>query len=191
MIRTGGNGASTPIQRDHLIVANCVTQGAIITVPTRIQLLFQTYFGKGIDPLLNSRQVWRFADTMQAIVLLLRMHWLFRVEGKHAVATATARALRCTPSTQREVDQSGIDPWELACAAWRAKRLLPLRSTCLQTALVIERLFRARGLTATVRIGVSENVPTAHAWNEVGDLVLDDQRLAPHFTAFQLEPRSK
>jgi hypothetical protein len=127
----------------------------------------------------------RAIDTLHAVLLLLRVHWLYRVRGSRAVALATSQAMGTKPSTQPEADRAGVDIWGTARAVWRAKKVVPLHSTCLQTALAMEQLFRTKGLHAAVRIGVNENLANAHAWVEIGNFVLDDQRIASAFVAVE------
>lgn len=124
--------------------------------------------------------------------MLLSIQWLYRVRGQRAVARVTRDAMRVSPSLQSDVDARGVDTWHTARAVWRAKRWLPFHSTCLQTALATQRLFAAKGLQATVRVGVADVSAEAHAWAEIGNFILDDQRIAGRFSAFELEtePRS-
>ena len=126
----------------------------------------------------------RAADTLRASWYLLRLHWLFRTGGQRAVARVTADAMRSVPSSQDLVERRGVDAWHSGRSVWRAKRLFPVHSTCLQTALATQMLFGSKGLSATVRVGVASAGAEAHAWAEVGDFVLDDQRLSSKFTAF-------
>jgi len=126
----------------------------------------------------------RAADTLRASWYLLRLHWLFRAGGQREVAHATAEAMRVWPSSQQLVDGRGVDAWHVGRAVWRAKRLFPLHSTCLQTALATQMLFASKSLDAAVRVGVAGVGAEAHAWAEIGDFVLDDQRLSGNFVAF-------
>jgi|GEM_PF-2978939 len=126
----------------------------------------------------------RAADTVRAALLLVRIHLLFRFGGRAAVARATAEAMRTTPATQAELDARGVDAWHTARAVWRARRLLPLRSKCLHTALALRALFLHKGCPAVVRVGVRSAGEDAHAWVEIGDFVLDDQGLSEHFQPF-------
>jgi hypothetical protein len=84
------------------------------------------------------------------------------------------------------VDATGVLPWHVARAVWRAKRWLPFHCTCLQTALATQMALDARGISSVVRVGVHSTEADAHAWVEVGDFVLDDQRIASRFSAFEL-----
>jgi len=94
--------------------------------------------------------------------------------------------MRRTPATQDELDARNIQAWQVARAAWRAKRWLPVHSTCLQTALATQMLFDRHGVSSVVRVGVQAVEADAHAWVEVGDFVLDDQRIASRFSAFEV-----
>lgn len=145
--------------------------------------------GRGAS--VNTVKFERAVDTMRALLLLARVHWLFRRKGQRGVARATAQAMRKTPSTQGEVDQLGVDAWHVARAVWRAKKLLPMHSTCLQTALATEQLFRAKGLSAAVLVGINQHMPNAHAWIEIGDFLLDDQGITSIFSAFDLDARGR
>ena len=51
-------------------------------------------------------------------------------------------------------------------------------------------LFAAKGVDAALRIGVGSVAADAHAWVEVGDFVLDDQRISAQFKAFAPPVRS-
>ena len=133
----------------------------------------------------------RALDTVRAAWMLLGIQWLYRVRGQRAVAKATNRAMRVAPSPQSDVDARGVDTWQTARAVWRAKRWLPFHSTCLQTALATQKLFEAKGLRATVRVGVADISADAHAWAEIGTFILDDQRIASRFSAFELEPETR
>jgi hypothetical protein len=57
---------------------------------------------------------------------------------------------------------------DLAISVERVARRLPFRPTCLEKALVLERLLAAAGLDASVIIGVrrANNTLDAHAWLE-------------------------
>lgn len=84
------------------------------------------------------------------------------------------------------LDHAGVEAWHVARAVWRAKRLLPFHSTCLQTALATQMVFDKKGIDSAVRVGVRSTTDDAHAWVEVGNFVLDDQRIASRFSAFEL-----
>lgn len=86
--------------------------------------------------------------------------------------------------TLPELQRSGIDPWKTASAVWRAKRRLPFKSTCLQTALATQKLLSHQGVQAAVRVGVRDVSGPAHAWVEVGGLAIDDQGLSGRFLPF-------
>ena len=127
----------------------------------------------------------RAIDTGRAAYLLLKLHCLFRVRGQRWVARTTRAGMKVSATPQAELDATGVDAWHTARAVWRAKRWLPLHSTCLQTALATQMLFHAKGAAATVVVGVRSAQSEAHAWVEIGDFVLDDQRLNAGFAAFQ------
>jgi hypothetical protein len=129
----------------------------------------------------------RGRDTARAAVALIRIRRLY-AQGNRAVAERTAAAMRRIPATQSEVDATGVLPWHVARAVWRAKRWLPFHSSCLQTALATQMALDTRGISSVVRVGVLSTEADAHAWVEVGDFVLDDQRIASRFSAFELTP---
>ncbi|MGE0600103.1 MAG: lasso peptide biosynthesis B2 protein [Dehalococcoidia bacterium] len=127
----------------------------------------------------------RGRDTILAALYLLRIHREYR-KGNAVVARRTAVAMARTPANQSQLASSGIETWHVARSVWRAKRWLPMHSTCLQTALATQMLFDNKGIESVVRIGVASVDADAHAWVEVGDFVLDDQRIASRFNAFDL-----
>lgn len=136
---------------------------------------------------MSLRKLRRGRDTVEATIAILRVHRLYR-RGNAAVAAQTAAAMRRAPATQAELDAAGIEAWQVARAVWRAKRWLPFHSTCLQTALATQALFDRKHVGSVVRIGVQSTEADAHAWVEIGDFVLDDQRIASKFSAFELSP---
>jgi hypothetical protein len=126
----------------------------------------------------------RTRDAVLALYFLLRVRTLYW-RGNKSVARATAAAMKRTPSSQEYLDTRGVQAWHVARAVWRAKGWLPFHSTCLQTALATQMLFDARGIGSTVRVGVHSLETEAHAWVEVGNFVLDDQRISSRFSAFE------
>lgn len=130
-------------------------------------------------------KVSRARDTMFALYFFVQVRRLYR-SGNEAVARSTAEAMRRVPATQEALDARNVPAWQVARATWRAKRWLPFHSTCLQTALATQMLFDRRGISSVVRVGVHSTGADAHAWVEVGDFVLDDQRIAGRFSAFEL-----
>jgi hypothetical protein len=131
-----------------------------------------------------SRKLVRARDTVYATGFLATVHLRFLLRGQAAAARWTAQAMRVEPATQAELDARGIDAWQTGRAVWRAKRWLPPRSTCLQTALATQMLFKTKGVAARVCVGVKQVEQPAHAWAEIGDFVLDDQRISQDFVAF-------
>lgn len=129
----------------------------------------------------------RARDTVAAAIALMRIRRLY-ARGNTAVAEKTAAAMRRAPATQAQLDAAGVEAWQVARAVWRAKRRLPFHSTCLQTALATQMLFDKKNIDSVVRVGVHSAEADAHAWVEVGDFVLDDQRIAARFSAFELSP---
>lgn len=127
----------------------------------------------------------RGRDTALAIYYLLRVQALYR-RGNGAVTRATNAAMRRTAATKEELDATGLETWHVARSVWRAKTLLPMHSTCLQTALATQMLFARKGVSSALRVGVASTETDAHAWVEVGDFILDDQRIAHRFAAFDV-----
>ncbi|MGE3077101.1 MAG: lasso peptide biosynthesis B2 protein [Dehalococcoidia bacterium] len=132
-----------------------------------------------------SAKLSRGRDTALAVVYLLKIHREYR-RGNSAVARRTSRAMARVPASHPQLVSSGIETWHVARAVWRAKKWLPVHSTCLQTALATQMLFDHKGIDSVVRIGVASIDADAHAWVEVGNFVLDDQRIASRFNAFEL-----
>ena len=130
-------------------------------------------------------KVSRARETMFAFYFLVKVRRLYR-RGNESVARATAEAMRRVPAAQEALDSRNVPAWQVARSTWRAKRWLPFHSTCLQTALATQMLFDRHGIDSVVRIGVQSAEADAHAWVEVGDFVLDDQRIANCFSAFEL-----
>ncbi len=136
-----------------------------------------------------SAKLSRGRDSALAAVYLLRIRMEYR-KGNHVVARRTAAAMARIPANELQLESSGIETWQVARAVWRAKRWLPMHSTCLQTALATQMLFDRKGVDSVVRIGVTSVEADAHAWVEVGDFVLDDQRIANRFSAFEMPQAS-
>lgn len=135
------------------------------------------------------RKAERGLDTVRAIRALVEVRRTY-AHGNARVAQETAAAMRRTPATQQQLDATGVQAWHVARAVWRAKRWLPFHSTCLQTALATQRVFDQKGIDSVVRIGARHGEDGTHAWVEVGDFVLDDQRIASRFQVFQFSPES-
>ena len=126
-------------------------------------------------------------DVSRAFLALGWTTLVFRLGGRRAVARTARRAMASMPAGAAAIEQRGADLWRAYRAVRRAKRLWPGRVMCLQTALTLQAVLRARGIPATVRIGVrcDGGDVKAHAWIETGGYVLDDARLAGEFTAFE------
>jgi hypothetical protein len=138
---------------------------------------------------MRMKKLSRGRDTVLAAMYLVRIRTEYR-RGNKVVARRTATAMARKPATQLELAASGIETWQVARAVWRAKRWLPFHSTCLQTALATQMVFDQRGIASVVRVGIETVEKDAHAWVEVGDFVLDDQRIASRFNAFEMPPAS-
>lgn len=131
------------------------------------------------------RRLWRGGpQTFAAALLLVRLHWEFRLRGKRHVGALTREAMHVNPTAQTELDALEVDPWRTARAVSRAKRRLPFDSTCLQTALATQKLLARQGVASAVRVGIDRVDAPAHAWVEVGDLVIDDQGISARFMPF-------
>jgi len=128
--------------------------------------------------------------TALAFVALARTSLLFHARGPGAVARATRTAMRGTPTDAAALLDSGVDVFRAQRALRRAKRCWPGQVLCLQTALSLEVMLRWLGVTAVLCLGVRrhEGEVQAHAWLEVGGLVLDDSKVHHAFAA--LDPCS-
>ncbi len=134
---------------------------------------------------MNGRRARRAADTAFALFFFAKVHWVFRVRGQRATASRTSTAMRSAPAPQEQLDALGIDPWQVGRAVWRAKRYFPLKSTCLHTAFVTRDVLARRGAPSVLRVGARQGSEFTHAWVEVGNFVLDDQRIAHTFVPFE------
>ena len=126
----------------------------------------------------------RLRNSVLAAYFLIKIRVIY-LRGQRQVAARTAAAIRRSPANQSDLDRRGVEVWHLARAVWRAKGILPFHSTCLQTALATQMLLESRGVESVVRIGVRAIDADAHAWVEVGDFILDDQRIASRFVALE------
>jgi hypothetical protein len=113
-------------------------------------------------------------DTIRACIALMQTTVLFYVRGRRAVARATWRAGE-TPAASVSPAPTDAVIWRAQRAVRRATRAWPANVQCLQTALVLHRVLRARRVHSTLRIGVriDGDELQAHAWVEVAGCRLD------------------
>jgi hypothetical protein len=130
-------------------------------------------------------------DTARALVALFRTSVLFRAGGRGAVARATREAGSPPGATLLLDPSQSATIWRVYRAVRRAKRIWPANAACLQTALVLVSVLHARGIPASIQVGVRRHGTelTAHAWVQAGDLMLDDAGAAGAFVALQTPER--
>lgn len=63
---------------------------------------------------------------------------------------------------------------KIATAFWRARVYVPIKPRCLLDSLAMTKLLAKRGTHARIVFGVTSDPFAAHAWVQVGDLVLTD-----------------
>jgi hypothetical protein len=85
------------------------------------------------------------------------------------VAFATAIHDRSHASTHRPGDAA-----ILAARYERARRILPVRTKCLRDSLALRRWLAARGVRATLVIGVTGVPFTAHCWLQADAVILNE-----------------
>lgn len=88
-----------------------------------------------------------------------------------------ARAIGLRPGERPTQTLDTVDAAHAARIGWAvnaAARRLPWTTTCLMQAIAAAILMRARGLPATLHLGVAraDGIATAHAWLQCGELVL-------------------
>ncbi|MGE5596739.1 MAG: lasso peptide biosynthesis B2 protein [Hyphomicrobiales bacterium] len=130
-------------------------------------------------------------DTAIALALFARTTVLFRVKGRAAVARVSRESMRGRATTRAELEASGVDVWRGVRAIWRAKRLWPSRTMCLETALVAHWFFGRKGIHAPLHLGVQKADETlkAHAWVRIGDYEVDLSGVYPEYLPFAGEGR--
>jgi Transglutaminase-like superfamily len=122
---------------------------------------------------------------------LLMTHAGLRVAGfrlwKSAIEWLTpGMAASGSAATQPEIELArAIGRWQAAAA-----RHLPLKTNCLERSLTLWWQLRRRGIAANLRIGgrKEDGRFEAHAWVEVGGVVLDDS--SGGFEPFDRHPAS-
>jgi hypothetical protein len=136
-------------------------------------------------------------DTGRAVGTLVHTSVLFQLAGRSAVARQVRRAMQVQCSSMSEVDAACV--WRCFRAVERVTRWWPVPVRCLQTALMLHAVLRARGVGASVHLGVrrADTDLTAHAWIEVGPYVLDRSQVHHNFQtlkgvpAMQFAPESQ
>jgi hypothetical protein len=121
------------------------------------------------------------ARVLEAIVRLTIVHAMLAIAG----VPRTRRWLARTGSAVNHVRAERV-----AGAMQRAAHHFPLGTNCLDRALALWWMLGARGLAATLQIGVrkDEDALAAHAWVEhAGEVLLDDT--ATHYVALGAEGR--
>lgn len=101
---------------------------------------------------------------------------LKRRGARPLLATAAAAAADATPGTP-DVQR----PLQVSAAVDAGLALLPVAPTCLRRSLTLIRELDRLGLAAVLHVGVRYvgEQPEAHAWVQVGDVVVNDD---PHVT---------
>lgn len=97
--------------------------------------------------------------------------------------TTPGRFMQVSPVDDASRDAAAPDPAtralgeRLALAVERAAENGPIRATCLERAVALDRLLRRHGVErGRIRVGVrwEDGQFLAHAWVELGDLILAD-----------------
>jgi hypothetical protein len=123
-------------------------------------------------------------DGVRVVTALACTTWLVHVGDRRRVAHATNLGMNQRRTSQAEINARALDVWRSVRMLCRIKRYWPAEVACLQTALTLQRVLVTEGISATLRIGVpseGQERVSAHAWLEVGDLIIDDQAIADSF----------
>jgi hypothetical protein len=114
-------------------------------------------------------------DTARAVTALVQTAVLFHVRGRRAVARATLGAGEIPAAAPASLPPHHATIRRAHRAVQRATRAWPVDVQCLQAALVLHRVLRARQVYSTLRIGVrfDGGELKAHAWVEVDGCRLD------------------
>lgn len=128
---------------------------------------------------MRDRSLAAAVDAVRALTALARTTVLFHVGGRPAVARVVRRAAHAQRATSVRLPRHDETIRRAHRAVQRARRIWPAEIKCLQAALVLEHVLRARGTRPTLRVGVriDDGALSAHAWIEVDGCQLDD---APH-----------
>jgi hypothetical protein len=115
---------------------------------------------------------------------LVQAQWLLLVARMRRRWTPLGRYVDLTPAAVPDTaytgvldDRTGALARRLALAIERAAEHGPIRTTCLERAIALDRLLRRHGLTGgRIRVGVRwlDGQFLAHAWVALGDTVLGD-----------------
>ncbi len=141
------------------------------------------------------RRFWRLSGYARRIVLEAAGGLLSTRAGLRMAGFRRWKAVVewLTPGTAARSAAVGLPEIEFAhaVARWQAAaaRHLPLKTNCLDRALTLWWLLRRRGIAADLRIGGRKENGRfeAHAWVEVGGVVLDDANGngGPEFEPFE------
>lgn len=84
------------------------------------------------------------------------------------------------PAPRPDVREDVEAAREVAAAVDAGLGLLPVHATCLRRSVTLLRELRRRGLAATLQVGVRSGAGgvQAHAWVQVGDVVINDDPTA-------------
>jgi hypothetical protein len=132
-------------------------------------------------------------DTMRACIALAQTAMLFHVRGRRAVARATRIACETPAAASVSLAPRHATIWRAHRAVRRATRTWPMNVQCLQTALVLHRVLRARRIHSTLRSGarIDGGELRAHVWVEVDGCRLDGPPVADNgFIPLELPDRS-
>jgi hypothetical protein len=136
---------------------------------------------------------WRLSGRSRGVALeaavLLSATWLgLRVVGFRRWRTLLVRLTPRTPDSTRPLDPARFETArEIARVQEAVSRHLIFHTSCLEQSLVLWWLVARRGMPAELRIGARKQAERfeAHAWVELGSLVLNDSGDAHlHFAPF-------
>ncbi|MCP3731321.1 lasso peptide biosynthesis B2 protein [Sphingomonas sp. MG17] len=116
---------------------------------------------------LNSRGTARLGLSLLAILLQLRAQRELRRRG---LAAVIARCLQSTPGVRRR----GIE--DIAAAVRTSNLIIPAHERCLMKSIGLFDLLVRSGHRPTLILGVRDCPFTAHAWVQLGDMVIGDEQ---------------
>lgn len=151
------------------------------------------------------RRFWRMSSYARGMVLesacgLVATRASLRVAGFRRWKAAIEWLTPGIPNGSAPVGQPEIE-FARAFARWQAAaaRHLPIATNCLDRSLTLWWLLRRRGIAADLRIGgrKENGLFEAHAWIELGEVVLDDPasdrrdfaRFQNRMTTMETQPR--